>query len=667
LLELSRLLALRVWDPSGGCGVDQWTSRAQRTFLLVLVVLALALVLRVVNLDADPSALISRDFITDEGQWSHNVRNALVFGQLRLDDYNPGLYSAYLYHHLLHITLSTLGLSLTAARMVSALAGWLTVVLLFAWVRRETNTRTAVIAALLLGLSNLHVLYSRTAFVESTLIFFMALTLWLWSMRQRHRTFGFLSGVAFGLMLVTKVTAIYIAPGLALFAAAEAIRRTTSKRDALLFLCGASLVGASYALGFVAPNFSEWMNYNLTAGLDNEWPSHPSDLISSMLKLLGSRFYAQTPILSALTLVALGELIVHTSTVGLKCAFRQANNIEITSATLLIGYWFSVGLAGAQPERRFIPALFLMVPLSANLLDSGWRRLEELAGEHTRVHTGGWFAVLFSLPTVAIIELKCSTLGSPLSPRLWLLKAIAVVALALISMALGRGRWPSPLKRQLLAGSKLIFVLLFCVLSLVLVYRVLILWGLSATELRSGRFVTSSLLILTSAIAIAAALKLKPQIATLVIAAFLCIEGLQVSTWLLQPTYSIKQASEALSSLIGEGQTVVTHYETLLVSSGAKVVCYRPGAGFNVDAFERFNPNYILVCRRDNWKDRAWGDMPSTEWPPPAPVAPNPVARFDLCPTRVRGSRFSLELYRLKRDDLGHSESAGARLSSGAH
>lgn len=648
--------------------MDQRTSHAQGTFLLVLVVLGVALVLRVVNLDADPSALISRDFITDEGQWLHNVRNALVFGQLRLDDYNPGLYSAYLYHHLLHITLSTLGLSLSAARMLSALAGWLTVVLLFAWVRRETNTRTAVIAALLLGLSNLHVLYSRTGFIESTLVFFLALTLWLWSMRQRHTAFGFLSGVAFGLMLVTKVTAIYIAPGLALFAAAEAIRKTTSKRDALLFFSGASLVGASYVLGFVAPNFSEWMNYNLIAGLDNEWPSHPSDLISSMLKLLGSRFYAQTPILSALTLVALGELIIRISTAGLKGAFRQANNIEITSATLLIGYWFSVGLAGAQPERRFIPALFLMVPLSANLLDRGWRQLEELAGEHTRVRAGGWFAVLFSLPTVAILELKWTTLGSPLNPRLWLLKAIPVVALVLISMALSRGRWPWPLKRQLLAGSRLIFVLLFCVLSLVLVYRALTLWGLSATELRSGRVVTSSLLILTSAIAIgiAAALKLRPQIATLVIAAFLCIEGLQVSTWLLQPTYTVKQASEALSSLIGEGQTVVTHYETLLVSSGAKVVCYRPGAGFNVDAFERFNPDYILVCRRDNWKDRAWDDMPSTEWPPPAPVAPNPVARFDLCPTRVRGPRFSLELYRLKRDDLEHSESAGARLSSGS-
>ncbi len=627
--------------------MDQRTSHAQGTFLLVLVVLGLALVLRAVNLDADPSALISRDFITDEGQWAHNVRNALVFGQLRLDDYNPGLYSAYLYHHLLHITLSALGLSLTAARMVSALAGWLTVVLLFAWVRRETNMRTAVIAALLLGLSNLHVLYSRTGFVESTLVFFLALTLWLWSMRQRHRAFGFLSGVAFGLMLVTKVTAIYIAPGLALLATAEAIRKTTSKRDTLLFFSGASLVGASYVLGFVAPNFSEWMNYNLIAGLDNEWPSHPSDWISSMLKLLGSRFYAQTPILSALTLVALGDLIIRISTAGLKGALRQAKNIEITSATLLIGYWFSVGFAGAQPERRFIPVLFLMVPLSANLLDRGWRQLEELAGELTRVHTGGWFAVLFSLPTVAILELKWTTLGSPLSPRLWLLKAIPVVALVLISMALNRGRWPSPLRRQLLAGSRLIFVLFFCVLSLGLAYRALTLWGLSATELRSGKFVTSSLLIVT--IAVAAKLKLKPQIATLVIAAFLCIEGLQVSTWLLQPTYTVKQASEALSSLIGEGQTVVTHYETLLISSGAKVVCYRPGAGFNVDAFERFNPDYILVCRRDNWKDRAWEDMPSTEWPPPAPVAPNPVARFDLCPTRVRGSRFSLELYRLKR------------------
>jgi 4-amino-4-deoxy-L-arabinose transferase-like glycosyltransferase len=633
--------------------VDQRTSHAQRTFLLVLVVLGLALVLRVVNLDADPSALISSFFITDEGQWAHNARNALVFGQSRFDDYNPGLYSAYLYHHLLHITLSTLGLSLGAVRMLSALAGWLTVVLLFAWVRRETNMRTAIIASMFVGFSNLHILYSRTGFVEATLVFFLALALWLWSMRQKHNAFAFLSGAAFGLMVLTKVTAIYIVPGLALVAAAEAIRGTTSKRDGLLFLCGASLVGASYAVGFVAPNFHDWMNGNLTSGIDNRWVTNRSDLITSVMRLLGSRFFAETPVLVALTLVAVCGLIIRVSATGLKNGIRQAAALDITSSALLIGYLFSIGFAGYQPQRRFIPALFLMAPLAANVLDRGSKWFGALADESVRVRAGGWFAVLFSLPAVAIVELKWYALGSPTSLRSCLFKVVLIGMFGLISIAISRGRWSSSLKRKLVAGSGLVFVLLFCALALGLVSRALTLWGISVNELRSGTLLTNYMLILTGVIALAVALTRKPQIAALIIGIFLFVEGLQVSTWLLQPSYTVKQAGEALASLIGEG-TVVTHYETLLVSSGARVVCYRPDIGFNADAFERFNPDYILICRRENWKERTSEEMLPTEWPPPVPV--RPVARFDLCPTRVRGFRFSLELYRLKHDDLALSE-----------
>ena len=645
--------------------MDQRTSHAQRTLLLVLVVLAIALALRVVNLDADPSALISRDFITDEGQWSHNARNAVVFGQSRLDDYNPGLYSAYLYHHLLNFTFGAFGMSLTAARMVSALAGWLTVVLLFAWIRREANTRTAVIAAVLLGFSNLHVLYSRTAFVESTLVFFLALTLWLWSMRHRHKAFGSLSGVAFGLMLVTKVTAIYIAPGLALFAAAEAIRRTTRTRDALLFLCGALLVAASYAGGVVALNFTDWIDYNLAAGLDNEFPKQPADLVFSLLKLLVWRTYGRTPILTALTLVALGGLIVRISVNGLKSAIRGASSIEITGSALLVGYLLSVGLTVYQPERRFIPVLFLMVSLSANVLDRGWIWFEALA-EERRLRAGAWFVLLFSLPALAIIELKWAPMGSPLSFRSWLFRALPVAVLALISVGLARGRLAAPIKARLLAGSRLIFVLLFCAFSLGLVYQSLTLWGLTANEVRSARFVTNGLLVTAGLIAIVIALKIKPQPAVIILAAFVSIEAFQVSTWLLQPTYTIKQANETLADLIKEGQAIVTHYETPLLSSRARIVCYWPKAGFNLDAFERFKPDYTLILRRDNWTDHALRDMPSDEWPPPGPAVPVLVARFDLCPTRPRGFRFSLELYKLVRNDLAHStvgsgESIGAQ------
>src|SRR5712692_8598140 len=252
------------------------TKIARRTTLGVCVLLAAALLLRVIKLDADPSALISRDFITDEGWWAHNARNALFYGQWRIDQYNLPLYSAYLYNLLLYLTFKLFGISFTTLRILSALGGWLTVVLVFLLVRHEINTRTAVFASVLLGFSNLHIEYSRTGFTESMLMFFLALTLWLWSLRRTRSLFAFVAGASLGLTVVTKITAIYFAPGVVLAAFGLAIKRTVSRRDALLFASGVMVSTAAYFLLFILPNFNEWLWFNVHNGSGSEWATRPS-------------------------------------------------------------------------------------------------------------------------------------------------------------------------------------------------------------------------------------------------------------------------------------------------------------------------------------------------------------------------------------------------------
>jgi hypothetical protein len=41
--------------------------------------------------------------------------------------------------------------------------------------------------------------------------------------------------------------------------------------------------------------------------------------------------------------------------------------------------------------------------------------------------------------------------------------------------------------------------------------------------------------------------------------------------------------------------------------------------------------------------------MPIEEWPPPVGYSPEKIAEFDLCPTRLAGPRFVIELYRITR------------------
>jgi 4-amino-4-deoxy-L-arabinose transferase-like glycosyltransferase len=625
-------------------------TRGKRTTLAVCLILAAALLLRVLNLDADPSALISRDFITDEGWWAHNARNALFYGQWRIDEYNLGLYSAYLYNVLLYSTFKLFGISFTTLRMLSALGGWLTVILLFLLVRREISARAALFASALLGFSNLHILYSRTGFTESMMVFFLALTLWLWSLRRTHTFFALVAGVSIGLMVVTKITAIYLAPGLVLAVVAAVIRRSVSRREALLFLCGTGMVGAAYGILFIVPNFGDWLRFNLQNGSGSEWSTRPSSLIDSIPRLLASPFYAEAPLVTALTVLSLCLLVVGASRNGLTKTIRCAGELEMTSTMLLIGYLFFLSITRYQPERRFIPALLLMVVLSAGVLEKGWASLEGFANADHQMSAVGWFTVLFLLPAIGVLEVRWRVLGPPHSAGSWVSKVIIIAGLIAIAVALSRRRWPYRFKRTLLAASRLIFVLLFFVLSLGLIYKALLLWGLDGESWRATNhkaLMAGSAVVMACVVVSFRLFRNGRQAARLLLGAFLFIEGIQISTWLLQPTYTLKEASTSLANTLTRDDTIVTYYETVLLSSAAKVICRSPRRGFNVDVFETSSPQYILVLRRDNWRDYALEEMPPEEWPPPAGYVPTKVAGFDLCPTRLRGPRFIVELYSL--------------------
>src|SRR5215467_3864198 len=214
------------------------------TYLVLVLILAAALLLRFIRLDADPPALISRDFITDEGWWAHNARNAFFFGHWRIDEHNAGLYSGFLYNAFVLGAFKLFGAGLWAVRLVPAVAGWLTLLVLFLLVRREVSTRAALLATALLGFSNLHIMYSRTGFAESVVVLFLALSLWFWFLKDRHTLFGVAAGVCFVLMVMTKMTAVYFLPGVCFIAITGAIRRSISRRQALLFLSGVVSAGA---------------------------------------------------------------------------------------------------------------------------------------------------------------------------------------------------------------------------------------------------------------------------------------------------------------------------------------------------------------------------------------------------------------------------------------
>ena len=629
------------------------------TYLVLVLILAAALFLRFIHLDADPPALISRDFITDEGWWAHNARNAFFYGHWRIDDHNAGLYSGFLYNAFVLGAFKLFGAGLWTVRLVPALSGWLTLLVLFLLVRREVSMRAALLATGLLGFSNLHIMYSRTGFAESVVVFFLALSLWFWSLKDRHGLFGVAAGVCLVLMVMTKITGIYFLPGLCLMAIAGVVRRSISRRHAVLFVSGVVLAGTLYAGFVVAPSFSDWLNFNLINGSGSEWPTGLVPLIGAVLKLLGSSFYSKEPLIAGLALVGLCSLAAGAARNGLKEAIRSPSELEITAAALLIGYVITLAVTVYQPERRFIPVLFLMVVLSAIVIDRGCGMLADLANPNHQMSAAGWFTVLFLLPAVGILEIRPEMAGSTGLGWMLALKALCLAGLALLARGISRGKWPFRFRKQMLAVSRFIFIAVFSFLVAATVVRALTLWGFGTVgrKLVLATDPKAMVIALTTVAGfiglLIGFLKARRRWRVWLVAAFFCSEAVQISTWLLQPTYTIRQANATLAGLTGPDDAVVTFYETLMFSSAARVIVKSPRRRLNLDVYDRFKPQFTLVLRRDNWKDYSIDSMPVEEWPPPPNLSGTLIARYDLCPARQRGPRFIAEFYRLEEQAAG--------------
>src|SRR5262249_51542198 len=135
-----------------------------RTFAVALLaLLLLAIALRTVFPTADPPWRTTVGVVWhDEGAWTHNARNRALFGQWRLDAWNPSSLAPVL-TGLGYASFATLGVGTWQARVVSQAAGSLAVLLLALGVTRAGGRRAGLIAAALLATNYVYVMYDRAA------------------------------------------------------------------------------------------------------------------------------------------------------------------------------------------------------------------------------------------------------------------------------------------------------------------------------------------------------------------------------------------------------------------------------------------------------------------------------------------------------------------------
>ena len=135
------------------------------------------------------------------------------------------------------ISFTFFGDNIFAARLPFILSGLLTLLLIYLILRQLTNIRVARLAAIFMALLSFSAWSFLSGYLEGIEIFFITLTLYFWIkyLRSDHKRYLYFWGLALGMALLCKYTAIFLLP--LFFFHALIYRRTIFKSKELYLAC----------------------------------------------------------------------------------------------------------------------------------------------------------------------------------------------------------------------------------------------------------------------------------------------------------------------------------------------------------------------------------------------------------------------------------------------
>jgi len=346
--------------------------------IAILPILILALTLRAVCLDADPPFFVETHYMDDEGGWAHNARNHYLTGEWMTNTHNAPYYTAPGYSHLLSAAFQMNGLSLCSARLLSVVAGTLTVFTVWLLLSRSAGVLVANLAALFMGLTGFHVIYSRLAMAEALLTALLVLTLYLWSFKK-NRLCAYLSGALFATMIVVKISAVYFIPVLLLLFVFEIVRKEADFKRWAFFGMGSVSALVLFEILKILPDMKELalfyreMTASYPGGLS---PKYVSELLIFNENIefrhgFFNKMLLSVPVLLLLTVLYLVLFLVDMGKNGAQ-AIRGRNHAEMVGLSILLGNLIVIGLSSYKPERRYLPLLPGICILAAYTVQRGF-------------------------------------------------------------------------------------------------------------------------------------------------------------------------------------------------------------------------------------------------------------------------------------------------------
>jgi hypothetical protein len=347
---------------------------SQRRFLAIaLLIVAMGGLLRVLWLRADPPTTSVGIVWHDEGAWTHNARNRVLWGTWTTDQWNP-VYIAPVFTAFEYAAFRAWGVGTWQARTIPVASGLLAIVAIMIGLVAVTDIRRVALAGgVLLATEYTWLMWNRAALMESTMTMFMVVAWAAYALASKRPRWGLVAGAAAALAWFTKASAAFFvaaivldAIGTLLFQASDGVddRDAARRRHAAWWtLAGGTAVGGAIAMAFVWPHWSEYWFYNVQMSIERKPAYTVRALIerASWLAVTQDIFTRLWPLLAAAALALAGVL----------ARLRQARPAE-----RLLVWWMLLGLLeltvhDSGNERRYVMFIPAIVALASMALASG--------------------------------------------------------------------------------------------------------------------------------------------------------------------------------------------------------------------------------------------------------------------------------------------------------
>ena len=319
-------------------------------------------------MDADPDFRLcwSSGLLTDEGFYTHNARNAVMLGRVRTDEFNNMVLSP-LVHAVQAAVFRVFGVGYPQARAISVVCSLLTLVVLFAALRRAFGERVAWVGSLILAWEHAYLMYNRMALMETPATLFLALAFYAWVRRGEGLAWSALTGMMTVVACSIKsLCAFFIpVPLLASWWSGRTHGRNTHPEIAAA-AGGMLIAGMLYAAIWLLPHWREYhhmSDFYLTYQI---LPRHLVEALADVRRALLNYQYGLMGYLFAHMPVTILLALTTTLLAILRPEERRRGDGAVEF--LLMWMWLGIALLASiryAPSRYFVPIYPAVTALAA--------------------------------------------------------------------------------------------------------------------------------------------------------------------------------------------------------------------------------------------------------------------------------------------------------------